>query len=192
MRTLIIDNYDSFTFNLAQLIAVADEPPMVVRNDAVRLADVRNLHPDRIVISPGPGSPENPAYFGVCSEVIRALGTSVPILGVCLGHQGIGHVFGGRIVRAPHPMHGKTSLIRHHGRDVFTGLPAQFEAMRYHSLAIELSSLPCCLEVTARSDDMVIMGLRHRERPLFGVQFHPESIGTPLGHRLIENFLRGA
>lgn len=189
MKTLVIDNYDSFTFNLVQYLGELDERPLVFRNDAITLDGVRALAPERIVISPGPGSPEDPAYFGVCRRVILELGAAIPILGVCLGHQGIAAAFGGKIVRAPVAVHGKSSPIRHDGSELFAGVPQPFEAMRYHSLMVEPASLPACLQSTARTDDGVIMGLRHRERPIWGVQFHPESIGSPLGRRVLENFL---
>ncbi|MDB4945962.1 MAG: Para-aminobenzoate/anthranilate synthase glutamine amidotransferasecomponent [Labilithrix sp.] len=189
MKTVIIDNYDSFTYNLYQYLGELDERPTVFRNDAVTLEEVRRLNPERIVISPGPGNPEDPAYFGVCRQVILELGKTIPTLGVCLGHQGICSAFGGRIVRAPEVMHGKTSPISHDNSDLFTGLPEPFEAMRYHSLVAEPESLPACLKVTARSLDGIIMGVQHTEYPIYGVQFHPESIGTPGGRRLIENFI---
>ncbi len=189
MKTVIIDNYDSFTYNLYQYLGELDERPIVFRNDAVTLEEVRKLNPERIVISPGPGNPEDPAYFGVCRQVILELGKTIPTLGVCLGHQGICSAFGGRIVRAPEVMHGKTSPISHDNSDLFIGLPEPFEAMRYHSLVAEPSSLPSCLKVTARSLDGIIMGVQHAEYPIYGVQFHPESIGTPGGRRLIENFI---
>ena len=189
MKTVIIDNYDSFTYNLYQYLGELDERPIVFRNDAVTLEEVRKLNPERIVISPGPGNPEDPAYFGVCRQVILELGKTIPTLGVCLGHQGICSAFGGRIVRAPEVMHGKTSPISHDNSDLFTGLPEPFEAMRYHSLVAEPASLPACLKVTARSLDGIIMGVQHAEYPIYGVQFHPESIGTPGGRRLIENFI---
>jgi anthranilate synthase/aminodeoxychorismate synthase-like glutamine amidotransferase len=189
MKTVIIDNYDSFTYNLYQYLGELDERPIVFRNDAVTLEEVRKLNPERIVISPGPGNPEDPAYFGVCRQVILELGKTIPTLGVCLGHQGICSAFGGRIVRAPEVMHGKTSPITHDNSDLFTGLPEPFEAMRYHSLVAEPASLPACLKVTARSLDGIIMGVQHAEYPIYGVQFHPESIGTPGGRRLIENFI---
>jgi anthranilate synthase/aminodeoxychorismate synthase-like glutamine amidotransferase len=189
MKTVIIDNYDSFTYNLYQYLGELDERPIVFRNDAVTLEEVRKLNPERIVISPGPGNPEDPAYFGVCRQVILELGKTIPTLGVCLGHQGICSAFGGRIVRAPEVMHGKTSPISHDNSDLFIGLPEPFEAMRYHSLVAEPASLPSCLKVTARSLDGIIMGVQHAEYPIYGVQFHPESIGTPGGRRLIENFI---
>jgi anthranilate synthase/aminodeoxychorismate synthase-like glutamine amidotransferase len=189
MKTIIIDNYDSFTFNLYQYIGELDERPLVFRNDAITVAELVSLRPDRVIISPGPGNPEDPAYFGICREAIRVLGASVPLLGVCLGHQGIFSCFGGRVVRAKQVMHGKTSNIFHDNSEMFSGLPQPFEAMRYHSLVGDPATLPDCLEVTARTEDGIIMGLRHREFPIYGVQFHPESIGTASGRRLIENFL---
>jgi anthranilate synthase/aminodeoxychorismate synthase-like glutamine amidotransferase len=191
MRTLILDNYDSFSYNLYQLIGELDEAPHVVRNDRLTLDDVRRLEPQRIVISPGPGSPEDPAYFGICRAVIMELGGEVPILGVCLGLQGIVFAYGGRIVRAGEPMHGKTSVVHHHGDALFAGLPPSFEAMRYHSLVADPTRLPRALEVTARTADGVIMAVRHRSRPTVGVQFHPESVGTPLGRQILANFLAG-
>jgi anthranilate synthase component 2 len=189
VRTLIIDNYDSFTFNLFQYVGELDERPLVRRNDAVTLEQIDALRPDRIILSPGAGNPEDPAYFGVCRDVILVFGPRVPILGVCLGHQGISVAFGGRVVRAPWPMHGKTSLIYHDGSDLFRGMPTPFEAMHYHSLIVDRETLPSCLLELAHSKDNILMALRHREMPIFGVQFHPESIGTSSGLRLIENFL---
>lgn len=190
MRTVILDNYDSFTFNLYQYLGEIDEAPVVVRNDKVSFDELVALKPDRIVISPGPGSPDDRAYFGVCEEAILGLGPSVPILGVCLGHQGIVHAFGGRVVRAEEVMHGKTSYVYHGGGGIFRGLPRVFEAMRYHSLVGDAATLPDCLEVTAKTRDGVIMGVQHLEFPIHGVQFHPESIGTPVGKQLLRNFLR--
>jgi anthranilate synthase/aminodeoxychorismate synthase-like glutamine amidotransferase len=166
-----------------------DERPLVRRNDAVTIEQIDALRPERIILSPGPGSPEDSAYFGVCRDVIVTFGRRVPILGVCLGHQGISVAFGGRVVRAPWPMHGKTSLIHHDGSDLFQGMPTPFEAMRYHSLIVDRETLPSCLVELAHTEENVIMALRHRELPIFGVQFHPESIGTSSGRRLIENFL---
>jgi anthranilate synthase component 2 len=189
MKTVILDNYDSFTFNLYQYLGELDERPLVFRNDRVSLTDLVRLRPDRIVISPGPGSPEDESYFGVCRQTILELGRDVPILGVCLGHQGIVHAFGGRVVRAREVMHGKTSFVFHNDEGVFQGLPRAFEAMRYHSLIGERESLPACLQVTAKTWDDVIMGVQHREFPVHGVQFHPESIGTPVGKQLLQNFL---
>ena len=188
---LMIDNYDSFTFNLVQYLQALGAEVEVVRNDALDVAAIAKLAPERIVISPGPCTPDQ---AGVSMDVIRALGPTVPILGVCLGHQALGQVYGGKVVRAGRIMHGKTSAIRHRGEGVFAGLPDGYEATRYHSLAVEQSSLPDCLEVTAwteNADGSVeeIMGLRHREHPVEGVQFHPESILTEHGHALLKNFL---
>ncbi len=190
MKLLILDNYDSFSYNLYQLLGAVASPPAVVRNDAVTLDEVRRLAPDAIVISPGPGNPEDPAYFGVCAEVIRTLGPTVPILGVCLGHQGIVHALGGRVVRARQVMHGKTSYVFHDGHALYDGIPRAFEAMRYHSLIAEEATLPECLEVTAKTFDGTIMGVRHRDWPVHGVQFHPESIGTSVGRTLLRNFVQ--
>jgi anthranilate synthase component 2 len=189
MKTLILDNYDSFTYNLYQYVGELDDRPLVYRNDAITLEQIERLKPDRIIISPGPGNPEDPAYFGVCRETILKLGRTVPLLGVCLGHQGIVSCFGGRVIRAKEVRHGKTSLVHHNGSELFSGLPTPFEAMRYHSLIGDAETLPACLEVTAKTADGIIMGLRHAAYPIYGVQFHPESIGTGLGKRLIENFL---
>lgn len=188
---LMIDNYDSFTFNLVQYLQVLGAEVRVERNDALTVEQIGKLAPERIVISPGPCTPNE---AGVSLEVIRRFGPTTPILGVCLGHQSIGQAYGGRVVRAGRIMHGKTSRIRHHGRGVFAGLPDGFEATRYHSLVVEKDSLPECLEVTAwteREDGSFeeIMGLRHREHPVEGVQFHPESILTEHGHELLRNFL---
>ncbi len=188
MKIVILDNYDSFTFNLYQYVGELDTAPLVFRNDAISLSQLAELAPDRIIISPGPGDPTDPKYFGVCLEAIRQLGPQVPILGVCLGHQGIIHAFGGRIMRTA-PMHGKTSYVFHDDVGIFRGLPRAFPAMRYHSLVGDPTSLPACLEVVARTSDNLIMGVRHREYPIHGVQFHPESIGTEVGKRLLENFL---
>jgi anthranilate synthase component 2 len=190
MKTVILDNYDSFTFNLYQLVGELDEPPLVFRNDRIGLADLEALRPDRIVLSPGPGSPEKAAYFGICTEVIVRLGPAIPILGVCLGHQGVIHAFGGKIVRARQPMHGKTSMVFHTGTGILRGLPQPLLAMRYHSLVGERDSLPDCLEVSAWTPDGTVMAVQHRTYPIFGVQFHPESIGTPSGKQLLRNFLQ--
>lgn len=188
---LMIDNYDSFTWNLVQYLGELGQDVRVIRNDEMTLPALRRLDPAAIVISPGPGTPDE---AGVSLEVIDALGASVPILGVCLGHQSIGQAFGGRVVRAKEIMHGKTSMIHHDGRGVFRGLPNPFEATRYHSLVVEQSTLPAELEVTAWTEHAdgsldEIMGLRHRTRPIEGVQFHPESILTQHGHALLRNFL---
>jgi len=191
MRVLILDNYDSFTYNLVQYVGAAGAEPVVRRNDAVGLRDVIDLAPDRILISPGPGRPDEPGWFGVCNEVIRRLGPRIPLLGVCLGHQGLAHACGGRVIEAPKVMHGKTSLVRHDGRGVLRGLDSPLEVMRYHSLVVARAGLPACLEVGAETREGVIMGLRHREWPAEGLQFHPESIGTSGGKTIIRNFLDG-
>uniref|UniRef100_A0A7C4Q1Y1 Aminodeoxychorismate/anthranilate synthase component II n=1 Tax=Bellilinea caldifistulae TaxID=360411 RepID=A0A7C4Q1Y1_9CHLR len=183
---LILDNYDSFTYNLAQLFGELGEQVQVVRSDQVSLADVLDLHPQRIVISPGPGGPQD---AGISSEVIRRLGGVIPILGVCLGHQCIGAVFGGQVVRAARLMHGKTSQIFHNGEDLFAGLPNPFEATRYHSLMVA-EPLPEALMPTAYSEAGELMALRHRSLPIFGVQFHPESILTSAGRQILDNFLK--
>jgi len=190
MRTVILDNYDSFTFNLYQYLAELDEPPRVFRNDQISLSELRRLNPERIVISPGPGHPANPAYFGVCMDVLLKLGPFIPTLGVCLGHQGIICAFGGKVVPAARVMHGKTSVVIHDGAEMFRGIPRRFEAMRYHSLVGDPKSMPACLCVTAWTEDGTIMGVQHCEHPIYGVQFHPESIGTTFGKRLLGNFLR--
>jgi anthranilate synthase component II len=183
---LLIDNYDSFTYNLYQYLCELGSEVRVARNDAITVHEVRELAPERIVISPGPCTP---GEAGISVDLIQELAGQVPILGVCLGHQAIGAAFGARVVRAPMVMHGKTSSITHDGRGVFSGLPNPFTATRYHSLIVEEDSLPDCLEVTARSEDGVIMGLCHRECDISGVQFHPESILTTGGHRLLANFI---
>ena len=186
---LVVDNYDSFTYNLVQYLGELGAEVSVVRNDAATVDAVAAMRPDRIVISPGPGRPED---AGITMDAIRQLGAAVPILGVCLGHQALGAVYGGHVVRAPAPVHGKTSTIEHNGRGVFSGLTAPFQASRYHSLVVAEDGLPAALEVTARTkDDGIIMGLRHRELPVHGVQFHPESILTSEGKRILRNFLDG-
>jgi anthranilate synthase/aminodeoxychorismate synthase-like glutamine amidotransferase len=189
-RILVIDNYDSFTYNLVQEIAELGAQPHVVRNDAVTLDDVKEFAPDGILISPGPGSPENARDIGISNDVIREFGPTVPTLGVCLGHQCIGYVFGGKIRRAPELLHGKVSQIYHRGEGVLDGLPIPFEATRYHSLVVERSSLPHELKVTAETHDEIVMAVRHRTYPIEGVQFHPESVLTTEGMRLLRNFLK--
>jgi len=185
----VIDNYDSFTYNLVQYLGELGAEVLVVRNDAASVDEVAASKPERIVISPGPGRPED---AGITMGVVRHLGERTPILGVCLGHQAIGAVFGGQVVRAGVPMHGKTSLIEHNGRGVFRGMSESFAASRYHSLVVAEQGLPDDLEVTARTrNDGIIMGLRHRRWPVHGVQFHPESILTGEGHKLLRNFLEG-
>jgi anthranilate synthase component 2 len=188
-RVLVVDNYDSFTYNLVQYLGELGADPVVYRHDAITVDEARRLGPDAVVVSPGPGRPED---AGVSNTVIAELGPEVPLLGVCLGHQCIGQVFGGRVVRAAKVMHGKTSLVHHTGAGVLAGLPDPFEATRYHSLVVEASSLPEVLEVTATTDDGTIMGLRHRHFPVEGVQFHPESILTGAGKQLLSNFLVAA
>jgi anthranilate synthase component 2 len=189
-RVLVVDNYDSFTYNLVQELAELGADPTVVRNDAWSVDDVRAFAPDGIVISPGPGTPENARDVGISNDVIRDLGPSIPLLGVCLGHQCIGHVFGARVLRAPELLHGKTSQIYHRGEGVLDGLPIPFEATRYHSLIVERASLPHDLKVTAETHDEIVMAVRHREYPIEGVQFHPESVLTTEGMRLLRNFLK--
>jgi anthranilate synthase component 2 len=188
-RVLIVDNYDSFTYNLVQELAELGASPTVIRNDAWTLDQAREFSPDGIVISPGPGTPEKPADVGISNDVVRELGQTTPILGVCLGLQCIGYVFGGRIVRAPHLVHGKTSQIYHRGEGVLDGIPIPFEATRYHSLVVERSSLPHELKVTAETSDELVMALRHRTLPIEGVQFHPESVLTVDGMDILRNFL---
>ena len=188
---LMIDNYDSFTFNLVQYLQELGAEVRVERNDALSVAEIEALAPDRIVISPGPCTPNE---AGVSLDVLRELGPKIPIFGVCLGYQALGQVYGGKVVRAGRIMHGKTSPIHHEGKGVFAGLPTPFEATRYHSLVVEKTSVPDCLEVTAwtQNDDGTVeelMGLRHREFPVEGVQFHPESILTQHGHAMLKNFL---
>jgi anthranilate synthase/aminodeoxychorismate synthase-like glutamine amidotransferase len=185
-KILIIDNYDSFTYNLVQYFGVLGYEAIVKRNDEITLAQAEALAPDRICISPGPGRPED---AGVSNEVIRQLGPRIPILGVCLGHQCIGAVFGGEIVSAPRLMHGKTSPVRHRGTGVFKQLPNPFEATRYHSLIVRRESVPECLAITAETAEGEIMGLQHRDLPIHGVQFHPESVLTGEGMALLRNFL---
>lgn len=217
MKVLIIDNYDSFTYNLYQFIgeiltteknrgSLDDFDIIVERNDQIEFADIVAMAPDRIIISPGPGSPDDPRYFGVCADVIKELGKTTPLLGVCLGMQGIVHVFGGKVVKAPLPMHGKISPVIHDQQSVFKGVPDQLEVMRYHSLIADADSLPECLEVTAtvgslqaadfeqRSrwntvGEFELMGVKHRDYPIHGIQFHPESFATEGGKELIANFL---
>ncbi|MGB0942609.1 MAG: anthranilate synthase component II [Marinomonas sp.] len=217
MKVYIIDNYDSFTYNLYQFIGeiltsekmrgnIQDFSVVVKRNDEVSIEELKALSPDRIIISPGPGSPDDEAYFGVCADIIRDLGKTIPMMGVCLGMQGMVHVFGGKVVKAPLPMHGKTSPIAHNGEGIFKDIPDQLEIMRYHSLVAENESFPEALEVTssvgelAEADfthldviraggDFEIMGVRHKEYPIQGIQFHPESFATEGGKDLIRNFL---
>jgi anthranilate synthase component 2 len=192
VKVLVIDNYDSFVYNLVQYIGELGGEPIVYRNDQITLQQAMELDPQRIVISPGPGTPEDPHYFGVCSSVLREMSCKIPTLGVCLGNQGIISVFGGKIVRAKRLMHGKTSMIRHYGKGVFEGVTNPFTATRYHSLVGDKTSIPACIEITAEStDDGEIMGVRHRTYPITGLQFHPESILCENGKKIIKNFLEG-
>ncbi|RUR31633.1 anthranilate synthase component II [Vreelandella nanhaiensis] len=220
MKVLIIDNYDSFTYNLYQFIgeiltteknrgSLGSFEIVVKRNDQIEFADIVDMAPDRIIISPGPGSPDDPRYFGICAEVIKELGKTTPLLGVCLGMQGIVHVFGGQVVKAPLPMHGKISPVAHNQQSVFKGVPDQLEVMRYHSLIAHADSLPDCLQVTAAvgnlnadafeqrsfwstAGEFELMGIKHRDYPIHGIQFHPESFATEGGKELIANFLLAA
>jgi anthranilate synthase/aminodeoxychorismate synthase-like glutamine amidotransferase len=182
----VLDNYDSFTYNLVQYLGELGARMVVRRNDQVTMSEVEAMGPSHIVISPGPGRPED---AGVTGDLIRQFGSRVPTLGVCLGHQAIGMVYGGRVVRAPVPMHGKTSVIEHDGKGVFSGLASPIEASRYHSLVVAADGMPDVLEVCARTRDGIVMALRHREHPVHGVQFHPESVLTVDGRRMLRNFL---
>ncbi|MGA2874736.1 MAG: aminodeoxychorismate/anthranilate synthase component II [Nitrososphaerales archaeon] len=190
MRILILDNYDSFVYNLAQYIGAEGGNPVVYRNDAISMKRIISLKPDAIVISPGPGNPSDHKDFGVCTEVLRKLSPKIPTLGVCLGHQGMGFVYGAKITHAKVLRHGKTSIIKHDSKYLFKGIPSPIEGTRYHSLVIKKDSVPSDLVITATStDDHEIMGIRHREFPIFGVQFHPESIKTTNGMSIIKNFI---
>ncbi|MEY3341917.1 MAG: hypothetical protein RLZZ269_1828 [Actinomycetota bacterium] len=187
-RVVVIDNYDSFVYNLVHYLGELGAEPEVHRNDALTVEQILATQPDAVLLSPGPGRPED---AGILCDLIEPAGRAgIPVFGVCLGHQAIGHVFGGRVIRAPELMHGKTSRVDHRDTGVFAGLPSPITATRYHSLVIEPDSLPECLEVTATTADGMIMGVRHRELPIEGVQFHPESILTEEGHRMLDNFLR--
>ncbi len=183
---LLLDNYDSFTYNLYQYLSELGADVQVHRNDQITLDEIETLQPDHIVVSPGPCTPNE---AGLSCQVIETFGPRIPLLGVCLGHQSIGQVYGGRVIRAPEPMHGKTSPMHHSGQGVFRGLPQPFEANRYHSLIVERATLPDVLMITAETEDGLIMGLKHRSYPVEGVQFHPESIMTPVGKDLLQNFL---
>ena len=185
-KVLVIDNVDSFVYNLVQYLGELGADPVVVRNNEITVADALATKPDAVLLSPGPGRPED---AGILCDAITAFAGKVPVFGVCLGHQAIGHVFGGNVIRAPELLHGKTSLVRHHNTGVFSGLESPVQATRYHSLVVEADSLPDCLEVTATTDDGMIMGMRHRDVDVEGVQFHPESILTNHGHKMLANFL---
>ena len=190
MTILLLDNYDSFTHNLYQCIAGLGAQVLIRRNDAIDAAEIAALAPQGIVLSPGPGRPENERDFGVCGPIIERFSGQIPILGVCLGHQGIVHRLGGRVVAAPEIVHGKTCTLNHDGRGLFAGVDSGIEAMRYHSLMAERESLPTDLQISAETGEGLIMAVRHRSWPLFGLQFHPESIGTPKGSQLLANFLQ--
>ncbi|MFA5363926.1 MAG: aminodeoxychorismate/anthranilate synthase component II [Candidatus Bathyarchaeia archaeon] len=192
MKVLIIDNYDSFVYNLVQYIGELGGDPVVYRNDQITLKQAMQLNPERIVISPGPGTPADPHYFGVCTQILQQMSPKIPTLGVCLGNQGIIHVYGGKVIRANRLMHGKTSIIKHDGKGLFEGVKNPFTATRYHSLVGDKTCIPQCIEVSAQStDDDEVMAVRHKEYPIFGVQFHPESILCEDGKRIIKNFLEG-
>ncbi|MHB8905332.1 MAG: anthranilate synthase component II [Melioribacteraceae bacterium] len=186
MKILIIDNYDSFTFNLAQLIGSYAEEIIVKRNDKISLDEISDMRPDKIVISPGPGNPND---SGISLDIIKTLGRSIPILGVCLGHQGIGYCFGGKIINAPYLMHGKVSNILHNGKTIYQNIVQGFSAGRYHSLIIEKKSMPDVLEITSQTEDGIVMGVRHKTFPIEGIQFHPESILTKVGDQIIKNWI---
>lgn len=185
---LIVDNYDSFTYNLYQIMGELENDVMVERNNKITLEEIKRLSPEAIVLSPGPGNPNNTRDFGICTDIIQELGNDVPILGVCLGHQGIFASFGGKIVSSK-PVHGKTSAIFHNKKSIFKGLKNPFIAARYHSLLCNYESIPECLEVTAETVEGLIMGIEHKYKPIIGLQFHPESVGTDEGIRLLENFI---
>lgn len=190
LRTLIIDNYDSFTFNLYQYLGELGANPIVKRNDELSLAEIEKIKPTHVVISPGPGRPEDPDYFGVCLEVILKLSEKIPTLGVCLGHQGLCYAFGAKVIAAPKVMHGKTSQVVHTGKGIFQNIKSPLTAMRYHSLVVDKKGFPGELTVTATEKQSgLIMAAQHKTRPLFGIQFHPESIGTPEGKKILKNFL---
>jgi anthranilate synthase component 2 len=186
---ILIDNYDSFTYNLVHFLGELGAPCEVIRNDKITADNVLKKKPKAIVLSPGPCTPNE---AGICLDLIAKAGPKIPLLGVCLGHQAIGQVYGGKVIRAPEPLHGKLSTIRHTGKGVFKGLPERFQVTRYHSLIVERKSLPDCLEITAETSDGLIMGLQHKSHPVHGVQFHPESIASEQGHALLANFLEAA
>ncbi|MGE8203925.1 anthranilate synthase component II [Heyndrickxia sp. NPDC080065] len=185
---LVIDNYDSFTYNLVQYIRQIGEEVKVVRNDQISIQEIEKLNPQYLLLSPGPG---NPSQAGICLDIVENFYSKIPILGICLGHQIIGQAFGGNIIKAKRPMHGKTSLIKHDGKKIFNGIKGLFHVTRYHSLVVEENSLPTCLEITAKSTDGEIMGIRHKQYKIEGLQFHPESILTEYGLQMISNFFKG-
>lgn len=192
MKVLVIDNYDSFVYNLVQYIGELRAEVITYRNDKISLSQIQKLNPDRIVLSPGPGTPEKKRYFGICEEILQKISNTTPTLGVCLGHQGIIHTFGGKITSAKKLMHGKTSTIKHDGKTIFKGVKNPLTGTRYHSLTAEEKFIPNCLEITAKSiEDGEIMGVRHIKYPIEGVQFHPESILCQDGKLIIKNFLKG-
>ncbi|MEM3462350.1 MAG: aminodeoxychorismate/anthranilate synthase component II [Candidatus Bathyarchaeia archaeon] len=192
MKVLIIDNYDSFVYNLVQYVGELGAKPVVYRSNELAIEDISRLKPERIIISPGPGAPWESRYFGICPLVLKLISPIVPTLGVCLGHQGIVHAFGGRVVRAKRLMHGKTSPVEHDGKGIFRGVRNPINVVRYHSLVVDGGSIPSCLKVTAVAlDDGEVMGVRHISHPIEGVQFHPESILTECGKKIVENFLYG-
>lgn len=186
MSILLLDNYDSFTYNLLHYLGELGREVVIKRNDAVSVADVMAMKPEGIVISPGPGTPDE---SGICLALIKEAAGKIPLMGVCLGHQAIGQVMGGKVIRAPKPMHGKVSAVKHGGKGLFKGLPSPFNATRYHSLIVERASFPDVLEITAETEDGIIMGLQHKKHNLHGVQFHPESIASEHGHALLKNFV---
>jgi anthranilate synthase component 2 len=189
-KILIIDNYDSFVYNIAQLLGKLSTEPVVFRNDKLSINDIKKMQPDGIVLSPGPGHPADKKSFGICGDIIERIGPSIPVLGVCLGHQGIVHVYGGKVINARVVRHGKTSEIEYMDNELFRKLANPFVATRYHSLVASRDNFPACLEVTAISlDDQEIMGLKHKKYPIYGVQFHPESVLTKNGYHILENFI---
>jgi anthranilate synthase/aminodeoxychorismate synthase-like glutamine amidotransferase len=193
MKIALLDNYDSFAYSLVHLVGMLiGELPLVFRNDAITLSELRALNLDALVVSPGPGHPADGKHFGVSRAAIETLSADVPMLGVCLGHQGIALAFGGHVVRAPAPMHGKTSVIAHDNSALYTDLPTTITVMRYHSLMADATTLPACLSPTAWTEDGILMSVQHKQRPLFGVQFHPESVATPDGSKIMDNFLQYA
>ncbi len=193
MKVLVIDNYDSFVYNLVQYVGELGAEPTVFRNDKISVDQIKKQSPDRIIVSPGPGNPSDRRYFGICSDIIREVGLKIPLLGVCLGHQGIVHAFGGKIRCATRQMHGKTSLVKHDGRGIFRGVKNPIVGARYHSLVGTRESIPTCLEISAESlDDKEVMAVRHLNYPINGIQFHPESILTTDGKSILKNFLDGA